>query len=256
MILSFQHVPHIPLTIPHTPFIFPTHIRPLPWMYGDVQRCACAKPSSRARPTRRCRTPGPLCTSPQKTSSARSSPRGTSSPSARPSRASHTCSPRALRSAGCSSARVRPHLIVATLRSFTCGFAHRAGLIYHPHFRPLTSPVAALLDLSASLHAAVPPGLPTPSRLLRAAAAGLSPRRSSALVAPSPLDAVANALTIPPIHVDHVGEAICIAADSARTDVEGVVDVQEMRRLIGWTQKGQPLAEPPVRDPAEPSRHV
>lgn len=46
-------------------------------------------------------------------------------------------------------------------------------------------------------------------------------------------------MTIPPIHVDHVGEAICIAADNAREDVAGVVDVQEMRRLIGWVAKGQ-----------------
>ena len=40
-------------------------------------------------------------------------------------------------------------------------------------------------------------------------------------------------MTIPPIHVDHVAEAICraIVDDS----VEGVVDVVGMRKLIGWT---------------------
>ncbi|EKM55358.1 uncharacterized protein PHACADRAFT_173469 [Phanerochaete carnosa HHB-10118-sp] len=115
----------------------------------------------------------------------------------------------------------------------------RPSLIYHPHFRPLTSPVAALLDLSASLHTKVPQAVPTPSGVLRTLA-GLSSRPTPAsLVSPSPLDSVANALTIPPIHVDHVAEAICIAADNARGDVSGVVDVREMRRLIGWTQKGQ-----------------
>ena len=114
-----------------------------------------------------------------------------------------------------------------------------AGLIYHPHFRPLTSPVAALLDLSASLHAKVPRSLPTPSGLLRALAGAVPRPPSPALVAPSPLDSVANALTIPPVHVDHVAEAVCIAADGAREDVRGVVDVQEMRRLIGWVHKGQ-----------------
>ena len=113
------------------------------------------------------------------------------------------------------------------------------GLIYHPHFRPLTSPLAALLDLSATVHAKVPKPLPTPSSVLRSLA-GMTPQRSGdSLVSPSPLDAVANALTIPPIHVDPVAEAICIAADNARDDVRGVVDVQGMRELIGWVHKGQ-----------------
>ena len=116
------------------------------------------------------------------------------------------------------------------------------GLIYHPHFRPLTSPVAALLDLSATLHAKAPRTLPTPSGFLRALARASSSAHTSAegtLVSPSPLDAVANALTIPPIHVDHVAEAVCIAADGAREDVRGVYGVREMRELIGWTQKGE-----------------
>ena len=52
-------------------------------------------------------------------------------------------------------------------------------------------------------------------------------------------DALARALTIPPIHVDHVAEAICIAADNSRTDVRGPYGVKEMRELIGWHQKGQ-----------------
>ena len=67
----------------------------------------------------------------------------------------------------------------------------------------------------------------------------MSESGSQSLVNQSPLDSVANALAIPPIHVDHVAEAICIAADQERTDVRGVVDVQGMRHLIGWTQKGQ-----------------
>ena len=116
------------------------------------------------------------------------------------------------------------------------------GLIYHPHFRPLTSPVAALLDLFATLHAKAPHTLPTPSGVLRALArASSSPSAPTAetLLSPSPLDAVANALTIPPIHVDHVAEAVCIAADAAREDVRGVYGVREMRGLIGWTQKGE-----------------
>ncbi|KAI0810987.1 NAD-P-binding protein [Irpex lacteus] len=115
----------------------------------------------------------------------------------------------------------------------------RPSLIYHPHFRPLTSPVAALLDLSATIHANAPAQLPTPSKVLRALSSSSSRGAGETLVHPSALHSVANALVIPPIHVDHVAEAICVAADETREDVRGVVDVNEMRRLIGWTQKGR-----------------
>lgn len=114
------------------------------------------------------------------------------------------------------------------------------GLIYHPHFRPLTSPIAALLDLSATVHRKVPSGLPTPSGFLRALGSAFpSPPVPQTPVSSSPLESVANALTIPPIHVDHVAEAIAIAADTRRVDVQGVLGVAEMRELIGWSQKGQ-----------------
>ncbi|PCH38007.1 NAD(P)-binding protein [Wolfiporia cocos MD-104 SS10] len=115
----------------------------------------------------------------------------------------------------------------------------RPSLIYHPYLRPLTSPLAALLDLSATIHANVPQGLSTPSGVLRSLASAMPGAPSSQpLVSPSPLDSVANALSIPPIHVDHVAEAICIAAGSSRSDVRGVLGVKEMRELIGWHQKG------------------
>ncbi|KAI0807557.1 NAD(P)-binding protein [Fomes fomentarius] len=121
----------------------------------------------------------------------------------------------------------------------------RPSLIYHPHFRPIVSPVAALLDLSATMHAKAPAGFPTPSGLLRALGSVL-PRSTSAeqsVLPDSHLDALARALTLPPIHVDHVAEAICIAADSTRTDVQGPYGVKEMRELIGWHQKGQQEAK-------------
>jgi len=108
-----------------------------------------------------------------------------------------------------------------------------SGLVYHPHHRPLTSPVAALLDLSASLHSKVPSNIPTPSGILRSLGSAFSPAVGS-----SPLDSVANALTIPPIHVEHVAEAICAALDPAR-DVRGVVGVRRMRELMGWSEKGE-----------------
>lgn len=65
-----------------------------------------------------------------------------------------------------------------------------------------------------------------------------SPSHSSALINSSALHSIANALVIPPIHVEHVAEAVCAAADSERVDVRGVVGVKEMRDLIGWSMKG------------------
>jgi hypothetical protein len=112
------------------------------------------------------------------------------------------------------------------------------GLVYHAHYRPLTSPVAALLDLSASLHAQAPEQIPTPSKILRTLA---SLSGSSAAIPEEqrpPFESMANALTIPPIHVDHVGEASSIAVDVSRPDIFGSVGVQNMKRLIGWEQKG------------------
>ncbi|OCH93427.1 NAD-P-binding protein [Obba rivulosa] len=120
------------------------------------------------------------------------------------------------------------------------GVYMRPTFIYHPHNRPLTSPVAALADLSATIHAKAPPALPTPAKMLRYLASSFPPQTSSQpLVAPSSLDSMANALTIPPIHVDHVAEAVCVALDPARTDVRGVVDLKRMRELIGWSEKGE-----------------
>ena len=57
---------------------------------------------------------------------------------------------------------------------------------------------------------------------------------------------MASALTIPPIHVDHVAEAICIAIDNERSDVRGVVSVKEIRELIGWSGKGDRSSLEPV----------
>lgn len=54
---------------------------------------------------------------------------------------------------------------------------------------------------------------------------------------PSLFESMANALETPPIHVDHVADAIMIALDS-RKGVRGIVGVQRMRELIGWSQSG------------------
>ncbi|KAF8212176.1 hypothetical protein K438DRAFT_1439771, partial [Mycena galopus ATCC 62051] len=71
----------------------------------------------------------------------------------------------------------------------------RPGLVYHAHHRPLTTPAAALLDLTSSLHAALPHTLQHSLR----AAVGHLPNRVSQDAA-----SIATALSTPPMHVDHV----------------------------------------------------
>ncbi|KLO14701.1 NAD-binding protein [Schizopora paradoxa] len=118
----------------------------------------------------------------------------------------------------------------------------RPSLVYHSHIRPLTTPFATLLDLSATLHRSAPNGVPTPSgifRLLSEAGrtADKTPSPQSEFdVPPSPFASMANAMVVPPIHVDHVGEAICKVLQDE--NVDGVVNVSRMRELIGWVDKG------------------
>ncbi|KIK57765.1 hypothetical protein GYMLUDRAFT_45950 [Collybiopsis luxurians FD-317 M1] len=115
----------------------------------------------------------------------------------------------------------------------------RPSLVYHAHYRPLTTPAAAALDLSATLHRKIPQGIPTPSYILRQLGSILSSHSSLPVdgrmqddALGSPLESVANAMTIPPIHVDHVAEATAIALEDA--SISGVIGVRRMRELIGW----------------------
>jgi hypothetical protein len=107
------------------------------------------------------------------------------------------------------------------------------GLVYHAHFRPLTAPLAALLDASAVLHARVSARAPTPAGFLRALKPAFD-TEGTGKGEESPLDSMANLLTVPPIHVEQVAQAICVALDPAREDVHGVVGVYRMRELLGW----------------------
>jgi hypothetical protein len=93
-----------------------------------------------------------------------------------------------------------------------------------------------VLDLSAAIHRKVPRTLPTPSNLLRSL--GASTASSSESGSSSPLESIANALTLPPIHVDQVAAAIVATLDSSN-DVRGVVGVHRMRELIGWRSDGE-----------------
>ena len=49
---------------------------------------------------------------------------------------------------------------------------------------------------------------------------------------------MANALVIPPIHVEQVAKAICYALDS-RNGIRGIVDTRRMREVIGWPEEQQ-----------------
>lgn len=76
--------------------------------------------------------------------------------------------------------------------------------------------------------------MPSPSGVLRALG-NVFPRGTTSNITTSPFESIANALTIPPIHVDHVAEAICIALDQ-QSNVRGVVGVKRMRELLGWSK--------------------
>jgi len=106
----------------------------------------------------------------------------------------------------------------------------RPSLVYHAYHRPLTTPAAAFLDLSAAIHRKIPQGLPTPSSLLRSLGSIYASPPSSHIG--SSFDSLANALIIPPIYVDHVADAICVALDLTN-DIRGVVDVRRMRAILG-----------------------
>ena len=109
-------------------------------------------------------------------------------------------------------------------------------MVYHAYYRPLTTPAAALLDLSAAIHRNLPPGVPTPSSILRSLGSVYATPSSSHIG--SSLDSIANALTIPPIHVDHVADAICVTL--TENDIRGVVDVHRMRAMLGLAEQEKP----------------
>ncbi|GAB1517751.1 hypothetical protein RhiTH_000801 [Rhizoctonia solani] len=133
-----------------------------------------------------------------------------------------------------------PARYIESKRAAEAGIAQEPrvrGLMYHPHTRPLTTPIATLLDLSATLHQNIP--FPGPANILRALASADLARRpqtsdsgSSVALLDSPLEAMARALEVPPIHVEHVAQAACEAIE--QEDAIGPYGVKEMRRLIGW----------------------
>lgn len=118
---------------------------------------------------------------------------------------------------------VRPSKLHIPL-SWTSDNYKTTGFIYHPHLRPISSPMAALASLSATVHKNAPSFVPTPSRILRS----LSPSSASEEI-PHSLHSLADTLELAPIHLDHVGAGICEAIESK--DVRGVVSVENLRDL-------------------------
>ncbi|KAF8580871.1 mitochondrial protein [Ramaria rubella] len=112
------------------------------------------------------------------------------------------------------------------------GIFVRPSFIYHPHLRPITSPIAALVSLSATIHEKAPSVIPTPSRVLRA----MAPQPEHPEGLPSALEAMASTLELPPVHLDHVGEGVCRSIE--RQDISGPVGVRRIRQLVGWGESG------------------
>ncbi|CAD6929223.1 unnamed protein product [Tilletia controversa] len=148
-------------------------------------------------------------------------------------------------------------------------FYVRPGLMYHPQTRPLSTFPAALLDLSASIHARLEPAsstsvpgnddplssqrqsssasrlpfglrIPTPASLIRS-------------LGPEGVQPLADLLTLPPLHIDTVAKAVCAAiageaqeqriglsvtaqveAREAPISVGEVLATSDIRRLAGW----------------------
>ncbi|KAH8926002.1 NAD(P)-binding protein [Atractiella rhizophila] len=104
----------------------------------------------------------------------------------------------------------------------------RPSIIYHAHLRPASTPPAVLTDLSSYVQTHLP--LP-----LKANSLASIFFEKPAQELPSVAKSMANLLSIPPIHVDHVAMAACIAIE--REGIEGVVDTQKMRELVGFGEE-------------------
>ncbi|KAL9939149.1 hypothetical protein V8E36_001962 [Tilletia maclaganii] len=145
-------------------------------------------------------------------------------------------------------------------------FFVRPGLMYHPQTRPMSTLPAALLDLSASVHARLEgntspagssadsghayspsPGpssqarlpfnlrIPTPASLIRS-------------FGPEGVQPLADLLTIPPLHIDTVAKAVCAAiAGEAQAQNVGTSVTAEVQEGAGPVSVGEVLATADIR---------
>ncbi|GAA5914888.1 hypothetical protein JCM8208_003039 [Rhodotorula glutinis] len=115
----------------------------------------------------------------------------------------------------------------------------RPSLMYHPHLNPPSTLPATLLEATSHLHALVPPSLhllPQAPSPLPNSAPSLNNTDPAATQLPSALTSLSSLLSIPPIHVDAIGEAVCRAIADEHT--RGVVDVGAMRDMLGFDALG------------------
>lgn len=94
--------------------------------------------------------------------------------------------------------------------------------------------------MSSAIHRKIPQSIPTPADFFRSLGKAVTSAANdrNGMPMPSSLDSIANAMTIPPIHVDHVADAIIATLHDK--EIKGVVDVTRMRELIGWRDEGGP----------------
>lgn len=103
------------------------------------------------------------------------------------------------------------------------GLICSTGLMYHPHIRPLSTPLAVLLDITSTIHTRMSSLFPGRART----ASPLPPPTAS-----PPPPGIRSTLATPPIHVDHVAAAVLRAVEDPA--VEGVVRTRTMRAWAGW----------------------
>ncbi|KDE06709.1 hypothetical protein MVLG_03055 [Microbotryum lychnidis-dioicae p1A1 Lamole] len=112
----------------------------------------------------------------------------------------------------------------------------RPSLIYHPHLAPATTLPATLFEATSKIHRMIPPPLrfDTLFAVGPNARSPLQPHRLDAQAdeLPSAFQSMASLFAIPPIHVDAVGQAVLRSIEDER--VEGVVDVERMRNMLGF----------------------
>ncbi|GAA5868316.1 hypothetical protein JCM3774_001004 [Rhodotorula dairenensis] len=111
----------------------------------------------------------------------------------------------------------------------------RPSLMYHPHLAPASTLPATLFEATSAVHRLVPESL----HVLPSASA---PRVPSDMVPPA-YQSLAALMSVPPIHVDAVGAAVCQAI--ASPEVDGIVDVARMRHMLGFDRTDSGAAPEP-----------
>ncbi|GAA5978704.1 hypothetical protein JCM10908_004453 [Rhodotorula pacifica] len=106
----------------------------------------------------------------------------------------------------------------------------RPSLMYHPHLAPSSTLPATVLEASSAMHRFIPYSF----RIVPSTAGYHVPSEA----VPSAFQSLARLMSVPPIHVDAVGSAVCHAIESPT--IEGVVDVARMRSMLGFDRAEQP----------------